>query len=161
MPVRGLGAKNVVFGGMRSPPSATSVISGDADGSEQHAGLGPTRRRRPADVADAVLEREVVLGQLRQGGVEADGVEGAVVDERLESVGRRRASRARARRAAPRRPASTVVGRRQRAGEVEVVGQAGQQPVDGLHGELVVDQLDDEAQGGRGPRDVVGPASSR
>ena len=41
MPVRGLGQKKVVFGGMRSPSSATAEISVDGHGPQEHAGVGP------------------------------------------------------------------------------------------------------------------------
>ena len=55
MPVRGLGAKNVVFSGMRTPAAAAARIWSTVDRPQQHRGVGgalrrPARRRCAASL---------------------------------------------------------------------------------------------------------------
>ena len=74
-PVRGLGEKNVVFGGMRSPPWAMSTIWATVAGRSSTPACGLDRARRRDDVVDAVLERDSWAGRPARACVEAGRVE--------------------------------------------------------------------------------------
>ena len=136
-PVLGLGWKNVVFGGMRSPPWAVASIWATVAGRRSTPAWAAPDATAARTLADAVLERELVLGQRGEGRRRGGSSRGR---------GRRPARRG-AGAGAPRgpggrgrgSPASTIavvtgtpVGRRadgleprrQRRDEVEAVGQA-------------------------------------
>ena len=105
-PVLGLGAKNVVFGGMRSPPWAVSSIWRDGGGPQEDAGLGRPRFDRGSHVVDAVLEGELVLREGGEGDVEAARVE--VADAAPSASGRGRSRTSRSGSTSVRQPASTM-----------------------------------------------------
>ena len=161
----GLGWKNVDFGGMRSPPWAVASICATVTGRSSTPACASPLATARAHVVDAVLEAEVVRrgaprGRRRAGWsrghgrrrARRDAAAGAPRDRASTSV-RHPASRMAAvtgpvGRVAARRPRTTA---RTPTTRSTSVGQAGDQPVDGVHGELVLDQLDEVARGWRRP----------
>ena len=66
-PVFGLGWKNVVFGGMRSPPWAMASIWATVAGRSSTPAWASPDATAARDVVDAVLEAELVLREARRG----------------------------------------------------------------------------------------------
>ena len=82
----GLGWKNVVFGGMRSPPWAMATIWATVAGRNSTPAWASPAVDPSHHVVDAVLEHQLVGGQPGQRGVEPAGVE---VADTLEAIGSR------------------------------------------------------------------------
>ena len=189
MPVRGLGAKNVVFSGMRRSAAAAARIVSTVDRAQQHRGVGVALRRPAA----ATVARVVAVGERHARRPRA-------ARRRRSAPSRRRAARRGARRGAAsssargheqREPVAVdePERRRRRASRLErgdAVGHVGagvahderaaergragrrradaaEQPVDGAHAELVGGELDDQRHDrvGAGVVDARGAALAR
>ena len=168
-PVLGLGWKNVVFGGMRSPPWAMSTICATVAGPQQHAGLGVAARdrrrarcrRRAGTSSSCVGERG--RARRRGGWSRGRGRRPCASGRGREQPRRRRrvtrtSAPCSAMRVGDRRASTAPAGvdlearRRARRRRSKPSGRPDEQAVDGQHGELVLDQLDDERQHARRSR---------
>ena len=155
---------------MRSPPWAVASIWATVAGrSSTPACAAPDGDRGP-DVVDAVLEAELVRREGGEADVEAAGVEVAGVGQRVGSraeqhlaVGEHEGEAAGVdhgggdRDVGRGRPGVVEPGR-QGGHEVGALGEPGEQAVDAVDGELVLDQLDDVGERGAG---VAGRARRR
>lgn len=132
---------------------------GDRGRAHQHRRLGPTGRDGLGHVADPVLVRQLVRGERVAGLLEPDGVELDVGPERAGLRAQQEGAGGvdQAEGAGGHEPIDRVGPERVGGLDVEVlaeehgrlgtVGEPGEQPVDRLHRELVLDQLDDVAEG--------------
>ena len=138
---------------------------GDGGRAQQHAGLRVAACATAArTLSTPCWKREVVGGERGRGRRRAGSSRGRGRRPARRAAGRSSTSRSGSTRV--RHPASTIAvgdgpigGRRPDVLEPRVparptrsrsVGQAGEQPVDGVHGELVLDQLDDVGERGAG-----------
>ena len=161
MPDRGLGQKKVVFGGIRSRRLATSRDLGDGRaGRTSTPACGPHRSATAVEhVGDAGWYASSWGGRSARAGrrrMVSSSPSSRPARSTGGAGGRRRRARGRGRWRRPwrrgwtHRPARPVRLRSDAASgrqHVDAGGQAGEESVDGLDVELVVDQLDDEAQG--------------